>query len=278
MKQPFVGLMAACLCLSLSGQEPEFGVIASLAAYDGDLAPKKPELLLHTLRPAYGIWGKWHLSPRWAVRLSAQAITLAGSDALSQRPRGLHFQTGVAEYSLSGEYRLSAFALGKGEAEWIPYLHFGAGRIRFMPRARADGRWIDLQPLGTEGQGIKGYPLPYPTSASVYPYGAGLQLLLDGRWGFALEYTARFTQTDYLDDVSTGRVPYAKLMQYKGAEIARLSRPGFDPASDDPLVPYVRGGAGRDWYYSAGLALSYRVSNHIRIGARPPRKRVRCPK
>lgn len=278
MTRTLLALAACCLGLALSGQEPEFGIISGLAAYDGDLAPKKPELVLRTLRPAYGIWGKWHLSPHWALRLTAQSVTLAGSDALSQRPRGLHFQTSMTEYSLSGEWRLLAFAVGKGAIEGIPYLHFGAGRIRFMPQAKTDGRWIDLQPLGTEGQGIKGYPLPYPTSAAVFPYGAGVQLLMDGRWGIALEYSARFTQTDYLDDVSTGRIPYAKLMQHKGAEVAQLSRPGFNPGSDDPLVPHVRGGAGRDWYYSIGLAWSYRVSNAIRIGARPPRKRVRCPK
>ncbi|MBK8041961.1 MAG: hypothetical protein IPK21_04450 [Haliscomenobacter sp.] len=124
--------------------------------------PKKPELVFRTLRPAYGVWGKWHLSPHWALRLTAQSVTLAGSDALSQRPRGLHFQTSMTEYSLSGEWRLLAFAAGKGAVEGIPYLHFGAGRIRFMPQAKTDGRWIDLQPLGTEGQGIKGYPFPTP--------------------------------------------------------------------------------------------------------------------
>ncbi len=278
MKRSLLALTACCLGLALSGQEPEFGIISGLAAYDGDLAPKKPELVFRTLRPTYGIWGKWYLSPHWALRLTAQSITLAGSDALSQRPRGLHFQTCIAEYSLSGEWRLSAFGLGKGAIEGIPYLHFGAGRIRFMPQAKADGQWIDLQPLGTEGQGIKGYPLPYPTSAAVFPYGVGIQLLMGGRWGIALEYSARFTQTDYLDDVSTGKVPYAKLMQYKGIGTARLSRPDFDSARDDPQAPHMRGGAGRDWYYSLGLAWSYRISNAIRIGARPPRKRVRCPK
>ena len=74
--------------------------------------------------------------------------------------------------------------------------------------------WIDLQPLGTEGQftGIAGTPKPYSLLQIGVPLGGGILYRLMDKWDLSLEFSYRFVFTDYLDDVS-GRYPSEEVYQ-----------------------------------------------------------------
>ena len=85
-----------------------------------------------------------------------------------------------------------------------PYLLIGYGSFKFNPRTKLNGKWIELQPLSTEGQGFAEYPdrPVYKLREDCIPYGLGLRYEVNSFVNLRLEGVARNTGTDYLDDLS----------------------------------------------------------------------------
>jgi hypothetical protein len=81
---------------------------------------------------------------------------------------------------------------------------FGVSAFNYDPYAYLNGQKYFLRPLGTEGQGSSLYPdrKPYSTMALALPFGVGVKYALNERMNLGLEVLYRFTNTDYLDDVS----------------------------------------------------------------------------
>ena len=88
---------------------------------------------------------------------------------------------------------------------WSPYISAGIGYFTFNPQAKVNNRWVDLQPLSTEGQGFKEYPdrPVYKLKEINYIAGGGIKYELDPLVNIRVEFVYRFANTDYLDDVST---------------------------------------------------------------------------
>ncbi len=61
-----------------------------------------------------------------------------------------------------------------------------------------------LRGLGTEGQGNAAYPdrKPYGSMGICLPFGVGAKYAINPRMNIGVEISHRFTNTDYLDDVS----------------------------------------------------------------------------
>jgi hypothetical protein len=80
----------------------------------------------------------------------------------------------------------------------------GVGIFSYDPYAYLGDQKIFLRPLGTEGQGSTAYPdrKPYNTMGICFPFGVGIKYAITERMNIGLEITHRFTNTDYLDDVS----------------------------------------------------------------------------
>jgi hypothetical protein len=130
---------------------------------------------------------------------------IEGDDALSvnhyNRKRNLTFESPVDELNLL--FRLKLFR--QRDKETInPYLMVGVGRLWFNPQSEYQGEMVDLQPLGTEGQFIKGgdYPDPYSLATTTLAFGAGAFFQINPMFGVRVEFAPRLTFTDYLDDVS----------------------------------------------------------------------------
>ena len=66
-----------------------------------------------------------------------------------------------------------------------------------------NNEWVDLQPLGTEGQFSDQYPEkePYSLTQFTVPLGIGFKLSMGEKLSIIAEYGIRKTFTDYLDDV-----------------------------------------------------------------------------
>jgi hypothetical protein len=80
----------------------------------------------------------------------------------------------------------------------------GVAMIWFNPKAQdLGGKWTALQPLGTEGQGIKPGTHKYSRLGVSVPFGIGISKGLDRYWSVGIEMGLRKTFTDYIDDVST---------------------------------------------------------------------------
>jgi opacity protein-like surface antigen len=167
-------------------------------------------------RFALGVGLRYKFTPRLAMRYNFNYGTVAGDDALTGDParhnRNLSFRSRI--YELSGNFE-AAFLKDKGGHKYrlhniigdkgyeiYSYVFIGLGFFHYNPQAEYQGKWYDLQPLGTEGEGIApGVPL-YSLWQFSIPIGIGFKYSFDKQWGIGLEYGIRKTFTDYIDDVS----------------------------------------------------------------------------
>lgn len=124
--------------------------------------------------------------------------------------RNLNFQTTITEFSAVVEaHPLFLFIDWESkDAEpprYSPYFLGGVGYYSFNPQAKVGNKLIDLQPLSTEGQGLREYPdrQVYKLKQINFPVGAGFKYELSSLVNLRGEFVYRILTTDYLDDVST---------------------------------------------------------------------------
>jgi hypothetical protein len=99
-----------------------------------------------------------------------------------------------------------------------PYLLGGVAYYSFNPQTKLGNRWIDLQPLKTEGQGFAETGRPdYSLQQISIPWGGGVKYELSPLINIRGEFIYRKTFTDYLDDLSTTYVDPTLFTKYHGA-------------------------------------------------------------
>lgn len=124
--------------------------------------------------------------------------------------RNLSFRSNITEIAILAEFHpLLAFKdwsseEAGGPPRFSPYVIAGVGFFNFNPQANLNNRWINLQPLSTEGQGFPEYPSrqKYKLNAMSFPVGFGVKYDLSAKFNMRAEFLYRPTNTDYLDDVS----------------------------------------------------------------------------
>lgn len=236
------------------------GISLNALNYYGDLSPspKKISTDLSLTRPAIGVSFVHRFGPRYQLVGSFTYGGLRGSDNESADKGDT--QNGVYRYNRNLSFRnrieeLSAVAqvdLFKNRAtyisrvNWTPYFYAGLAVFHHNPQAQAPefdaagnptgkkGEWVDLQPLGTEGQnatldkGDVNYGInPYKRIQVSIPIGLGARFRLNQVMDFAVEFGFRYTFTDYLDDVSGNYVDLgvfgddvlARAMSYRSNEV-----------------------------------------------------------
>jgi len=187
-------------------QEGEFGIGIGAGHYFGDLNTRAR---LNRAKLAGSIFFRKNLGNYIAMRVGASFAQLGYSDQYNTHneymtKRNLSFNTKVWELTLQGDFNFFRFMPGEPEFSFTPYITFGAGIFSYDPYAYLRGEKIPLRQLNTEGQGSSLYPdrKPYSSMALCIPFGGGLKYSLNERINIAFEVLHRFTQTDYLDDVS----------------------------------------------------------------------------
>jgi hypothetical protein len=236
------------------------GVSISALNYYGDLAPKPTRFStdISFTRPAVGLSYSHRFGPRYSIIGSFMYGTLRGSDSESADPgdtdnaifryqRNLSFRNRIKELSVVATLDLYPNTLTYiSRVKWTPYAFLGVAGLLHNPQALAPdtdlngnplpeaGKWVDLQPLGTEGQhatladsdvnsGIKGYK----KIQAAIPFGIGARFRLNDAMDFAVEIGFRYLFTDYIDDVSKNYVDLgvfgddelAKAMSYRTNEV-----------------------------------------------------------
>lgn len=268
----FLLLFPVC---TLNSQIIEAGLYGGLSYYDGDLAPNRLELYFQTLHPTWGALVRANVVPWLSFRLGYTQMTISGEDALSGRRRGLNFETEINEIALSGELNLFRWHIFKTDFFVEPYLYGGAAAYHFKPTAEYDRKVYELQPLGTQGQGLPGYEEPYDLWQWSLLGGGGVKLHLNESWILGFEGSGRVTFTDYLDDVSGATMVYQDILEGNGELAARLSRPSFNPEKDDPTKSYRRGGPAKDYVITVGATITYLFGTGNGLGLKGPE--IPCP-
>ncbi len=225
---------------------------------------------------------RYKMTEYFAVKSSLFLATISGDDKNSQEPfrnnRNLNFYSNVVEVSaqiegswmkekLGHRYKLRGIK-GSKSFELYPYFFLGIGAFYFNPQAEYQGQFYDLQPLGTEGQGVISTRKKYSRVQIALPVGFGIKRSFGSRWGINFEYGIRKTFTDYIDDVSTTYVDRTLLKKRNGDVSAALSNPSL--TKDDPsslkygsTVANQQRGDSRytDSYMFAVVSITYKLKN-----------------
>lgn len=152
--------------------------------------------------------------------------------------RNLHFRSVVAELDVYLEWTFfsadRAFFYKTGHTRQLLFKGLtvagftGITGLYFNPKARGtDGEWHALQPLGTEGQGIIPTREKYSRFTLALPVGFFVNYKLNDDWLIGIEYSWRYTMTDYMDDVSTTYVDNNYILEEYGPTAAYLSDPNL---------------------------------------------------
>ena len=168
------------------------------------------------------------------------------SNGVFRYQRNLSFRNRIKEFSVVAKFDLfENQATYISRVRWTPYAFLGIAGVFHNPQALAPetdlngqplaegGKWVKLQPLGTEGQysqldptdvnyGIKPYKLFQPA----IPFGLGARFRINEVMDLAAELSFRYLFFDYIDDVSQNYVgvdvfdnELARSMSYRTSEL-----------------------------------------------------------
>ena len=187
-------------------QEGEFGIGIGAGHYFGDLNTRAK---LNRPKLAAGIFFRKNFGNYIALRVAGNFAQLGYSDIYNthnefMRRRNLSFNTNIWELGLQGDFNFFRFLPGDPDFRFTPYITFGVSAFNYDPYAYLNGEKYNLRQMGTEGQDDTTYAdrKPYGSMAFATPFGVGVKYSINERLNIGFEVVHRFTNTDYLDDVS----------------------------------------------------------------------------
>jgi hypothetical protein len=280
-------IISLCLLFqlsSLNAQHFELGASLGGSNYLGDLTPSGLWTSLGDTHIFTGAFVKYNILGWVAIKggVNYGRISATDSNAAfgSQRLyRNLHFRSNVYEIALTTEVNILRYEAYNLRRPFSPFIFGGIAVYKFNPQAEYNGKWYDLQPLGTEGQGLNGYPLKYPLTQFSIPMGFGIKFTCNDLWNLGFEFGMRKTFTDYLDDVSQAYPDLAELYHVNGQLASELSwrTDELMPDAEPPLRDNPRGDrTDLDWYIFTGVFCSYNFFGNHYLETRRTKARVRC--
>jgi hypothetical protein len=261
--------------MGLMAQYWDMGLFLGGANYNGDFVDKGSIIVLKETNFSYGVLARYNLTNRFSFKGSIYKGYISGSDDNAREnyqkkfTRNLSFRSKITDISAQVEYNLFPYKSGHFKYKYAPYIFLGVGYLNFNPQAYYNGKWVNLQPLGTEGQGIPLYKdRKYSLSQIVIPFGFGWKQSITRNINLGIEFSARKTFTDYLDDCSTTYVASADLIKSHGQISANLSnRTGEVGEPIEYTDKDIRGNPdNKDWYYFVGLTITYSLLGNLCLG------------
>lgn len=205
------------LVSGLKSQHVEVGLMLGASNYLGDLSNET--FLMQETKFAASIYGRYNFLPRFAAKGFIGYGRLSGDDNNFKDVtrsyagvedfkfnyfRNLNFNTDIYEASIHGEFNLLKNDLNSYQTRpFIPYVFAGIGLFHFNPKSTFQGKEVELQPLGTEGQGSTTYNdvKKYSLTSFCIPVGLGFRQKIGDDFFVGFEAGLRFTTTNYIDDV-----------------------------------------------------------------------------
>jgi hypothetical protein len=279
-------LLAAIICnLSVTKLQAQFfegGLLIGGSNYLGDLSGTS--INLNTTRPAAGVLLRYHVNDRFTIKGFGGYGMIWGADSLSTKQvhlsRNLSFFTHIIEFSGHIEYNILKFSYKRyAPRPFVPYVFAGIGVFNFNPQTYYNGVVYELQPRATEGQGTTEYndKTKYNLTQFCIPFGFGVKKRITDRLTLGVEVGARYTFTNYLDDVG-GTYAYARVVERAYGDIAgalsdRSIEKNFilDENGNRIPVPLFTEGMARskkrfdinDIYIFTGLTVTFRLKKNV---------------
>jgi hypothetical protein len=208
------------------------------------------------------------------VRLEMTYGRISGADSLGGENewRNLSYRTPVRQIAVIGEFHPLMLKYYDELPKFSPYIAVGLGWLSFNPQANLNGRWVDLQPLRTEGQGFaetQAYrkdTRPYHLATSSLIGGIGVKYDAAQLFTVRAELLYNNTFSDYLDDASTFYVDPAWFDTNLSAANAALARQLYDRSGEKPTTKVVNVGDQRANSKSKDAFITFNIKVAINLG------------
>lgn len=212
----------------------ELGGWVGSSFYYGDLNPK---FNLENPGLALGVVARFNFNERICLKFSGNGTRIGADDADSdnafQQSRNLSFRSLVVDGTAQLEFNFLPYIHGSKDEFYTPYLFGGFSVFYFNPKAELNGDYIELRPLGTEGQ-FRGEE--YYSVQGAATIGAGFKIDLNYRWSLNLECSVRRLYTDYFDDVSGVYADKDDIEALRGETAVLLSDRSWEVDSGNPAI------------------------------------------
>lgn len=236
----------------------ELGVLLGGSYYLGDLNQFGH---FNKTQPAVGLLYRYNYHSRLSFRANFSYGKVKADDADSKmdllRNRNLNFESTIFELAGGVEFTYLPFFLGSERYKGTAYILAEIGVFRMNPKTEFNGDMIELQSIGTEGQGSDlSSKKNYSLTQICIPLGVGVKFALGKKAAVSFEYGIRKTFTDYLDDVgSNSYVDGVELAAANGPLAAQLSNRSLDGSR------YGKRGntSTSDWYSFFGTMITFRL-------------------
>ena len=250
-------------------RQGEFGLAVGLGHYFGDLNTRAA---LNRPKISAGAFYLKLFNNYIGLKISANYAQLGYSDIYSknttEKRRNLSFNTSIWELAASGNFNFFKYIPGVEGYNYTPYVSLGVGVFSYDPYAYLDGKKYYLRPLGTEGQGSALYPnrKAYNTMAICIPLTVGIKYSINESTNIFAEVGYRFTNTDYLDDVSTtyaGASAFPPLPNGDPSAAFLLQDRSYETGTPIGIKDRQRGNSQqKDAYVLAQIGISFNITSY----------------
>ncbi len=238
------------------------------------------DLNVSQTRTAFGIGGRYKIKRWMNVAGKFNYLIVRGDDAktdnIYRHNRNLNFKSNIFELTARAEFGYQTSKTGGNRygikknystaAKIFTHNFFGfigIGAFYYNPKGKtAQGDYVKLRPLHTEGQGLAGGPKQYSNFSICIPIGVFYKLNINKKWSVGAELSWRKTFTDYIDDVGSNYYDPQLLAAAYGPKSAQMADPSLGvidgaskPAADG--TPAVRGDKQKDSYMSFEITVGY---------------------
>lgn len=266
--------------------------LGELGGRDRTGSPFVYDLEFSQTKPALSAGFRYFVFEHASVRANLTYGILAGNDNLTAEPfrhnRNLSFKSTLLEAQLVVEFHPFLEEVGhvfdlrgvKGEksSRMGLYVFAGVGGFYFNPMAQYQGEWVELRPLGTEGQGLPDGPKEYDNFGLCIPMGLGLRKAMNKQLtiGIELQYTKTFT--DYIDDVSGVYYDNTAIAASRGPQAAYFADPSLGLIAGQTVEGAQRGDpSDNDAYLFLKFQVHYKLYK-FRSANKKYRTRIRRQK
>ncbi|MBK6620934.1 MAG: hypothetical protein IPG32_08670 [Saprospirales bacterium] len=247
--------------IGFSQEDLSVGFSVGGSNYQGDLTVSPLSNIQNTKLSA-ALFIRVQHNDYFNTKVNIQYGSVEASDAeggLGRATRNLSFSTNIWEAAVIEEINLIGF--NTNNKKFIsPYLFGGVAVFHYNPKTEYFGQIVELQPLGTEGQGIPGFAGKYSLFQVAIPLGGGLKLALSKDATLSFEMGGRELFTDYLDDVSGPYADSRTLLNGNGPLAAALGNRIGEYLNSDPVnTPGAPRGNPKysDWYFFSTVSVSF---------------------
>ena len=236
----------------------EIGFSIGQMYYLGDLNKFKP---FYKSNWAGGLMFRYSINSRLSLRFNYLQGKVEAYDSDAKNPvtinRNLSFQSPIKEVAGGIEFHYFPFQFGQKRNAGTAYILAQMGVFYMSPSIVINGETIDLQALGTEGQGTSANSKrKYSKFQVCIPLGLGAKASIGKNITFNFDVAIRKTFTDYIDDVKAATYTDATII---ANEYGSLAGDLSNQSLNDSRFGRRGNPTTKDWYVYCGGMVTIRL-------------------